>query len=184
MAKDNPKRNRRSAKIEELRPNIFALKRFYLDEVYLQILADIAARLRPQIQERILRYRSEIRSEVARRLSPDFLRLWDPELSSRVAMAALESMERKDIERLVDAIKSFAKGFAEAGIPFVQMQEFLSFRERYVMDFIFKTYEDPDRLKMAIEAWQRLDHIRTAAAAEAYAEVYELTIAHLKEAPD
>jgi hypothetical protein len=99
-------------------------------------------------------------------------------------MAALEAMERKDVERLVETIKNFAKGFAEAGIPFVQMQEFLSFRERYVMDFIFRTYREADRLKLAIEAWQRLDHVRTAAAAQAYAEVYEVTISHLRESLD
>lgn len=168
----------------EVQRDLFALGPLHLDDAHLRILADLAAKLRPQIRDRIARYRSEIRSEVARKLSRDFMRLWDAELSSRVAMAALDAMERRDLEGLVKAIKDFAKGFAEAGIPFVQMQEFLTFRERYVMDFIFQSYRDTDRVKLAIEAWQRLDHLRTAAAAQAYAEVYELTISHLKESLD
>lgn len=184
MSKDGPRRKKPLVKLLEVKQNLFAVGQFHLDEVHLRILADMAAKLRPQIQDRILRYRSEIKSEVARKLSPNFMRVWDPELSFRIAIAALDAMERKDMEKLVETIQNFAKGFAEAGIPFAQMQDFLTFRERYVMDFIFQTYREADRLKLAIEAWQRLDHIRTAAAAQAYAEVFELTISHLRESLD
>lgn len=184
MPKGNVLRKKSSTTVLEIVPNLFAVTRFHLDEVYLRILADMAAKLRPQILERIAHYRSEIKSEVARKMSTRFMRVWDPGLSSRTALAALDAMQRRDLGKLVETIKDFARRFAEAGIPFAQMQEFLTLRERYVMDFILQTYREPGRLRLAIEAWQRLDHIRTAAAAEAYAEIYEATIAHLRERLD
>lgn len=150
-------------------------KRYRLDPHHQRILTEM---LHADEFPEVMRLYFE---ELVRRVSPQTvraLRIASPPEQQREAAQALA---RGDLADYVRHMKSIAKGLAEAGIPFHEMETLGQAFEEVIIPFLVKNYRESDQLRLALEARQRLLQIEILAAAEAYHEVALVTAFQLQE---
>lgn len=157
---------------EENTDNLFVARTLELEKPQLDILIDMGAQEAPQLQSIL----DEFRAGLAQRISREAMMLLEEQLASSYPRKLAQALQRGDTVRYMATWRDFAKGFAEARIPFYQLDEILRHWEVAIFGFLVRTYRDPATLRMALEARQRLAHIYTTVAAQAYAEVYELSM--------
>jgi hypothetical protein len=156
-------------------PDLTALSRGFLDDAQLKVLVDIAYDVRPHIREMALEWRSEIID----RILPSLEMAWGPEEAIRDATEFVEAQAARDMRRALEVARCWSKGLAEAGIPFLKLVQMLRLWEKHFLEFLFRTYR-VGGLKQAIDSVGNLSHAYMVVAAQAYVEVYQLTVAHLQ----
>lgn len=157
-------------------PNLFAVEQFYLGAGDRRLLAEIATKVLPQFADLV----SGVKTSLGASVPAQVLELWETQMAQK-GPRFLDALKRGDLAQYMDLSKALGKALAEAKVAFQQFDEMFRAYEMALLPLLVKLYREPERLKMAIEARQRAAHVYTAAAAQAYAEVYETTISRLAE---
>ncbi len=155
---------------------LFEVEPFRLEKAHVEFLTHMGAQEAPQLSSIV----SEFRAGLSDLVPPNVMTVLAQQLAAGYLKRLADALRAGDMEAYIDAWGGFAKGFAEAGIPFRQLDEVLRFWEVTIFGFILRTYRTTGQLQLAMEARQRLAHIYTTVAARAYNEVHDVTLAHLR----